>query len=356
MRSSHLFHIFIMVFITTIMSACGTGGKVVKVTTVKESGDALKEDERKKLDEIREKQASDGLDPRLTEIIEETPHYSVSEYLTTHPETQGRSGTDYKVGGYDVLSITVYEEEDLTRDAVRVSSDGYISFPLIGRIKVDNLSVSEIEKLISKRLAEEQYLLDAHVSVLVHEYNSKRFLVLGAVTNPGSFSLKAQERVLDALSRAGGIRLTKEGAYAGAGRSGKIIRTENPNLPYERKIVIDLDLQGLLKGRDQVSNLCLMDKDVVYIPTSEDFYIMGQVNKPGSYPLTDKEITLIEAIGMAGGFTPIAARNRTRIIRVEEGVEKIIHVKVDAITNAGKKIQDVIIQPNDVIVVPESFF
>jgi polysaccharide export outer membrane protein len=325
MRSSHLFHIFIMVFITTIMSACGTGGKVVKVTTVKESGDALKEDERKKLDEIREKQASDGLDPRLTEIIEETPHYSVSEYLTTHP-------------------------------AVRVSSDGYISFPLIGRIKVDNLSVSEIEKLISKRLAEEQYLLDAHVSVLVHEYNSKRFLVLGAVTNPGSFSLKAQERVLDALSRAGGIRLTKEGAYAGAGRSGKIIRTENPNLPYERKIVIDLDLQGLLKGRDQVSNLCLMDKDVVYIPTSEDFYIMGQVNKPGSYPLTDKEITLIEAIGMAGGFTPIAARNRTRIIRVEEGVEKIIHVKVDAITNAGKKIQDVIIQPNDVIVVPESFF
>ena len=64
----------------------------------------------------------------------------------------------------------------------------------------------------------------------------------------------------------------------------------------------------------------------------------------------------MEAIGMAGGFTPIAARNRTRIIRVENGVEKIIEVKVDAITGAGRKIQDVIIQPHDVIVVPESFF
>jgi polysaccharide export outer membrane protein len=59
---------------------------------------------------------------------------------------------------------------------------------------------------------------------------------------------------------------------------------------------------------------------------------------------------------MAGGFTRIAARNRTRIIRIEDRVEKIIEVKVDAITDAGKKIQDVIIQPDDIIVVPESFF
>ena len=59
---------------------------------------------------------------------------------------------------------------------------------------------------------------------------------------------------------------------------------------------------------------------------------------------------------MAEGFTPVASRNKTRIIRVENGVEKIIQIKVDAITDAGKKIQDVLIQPNDIIVVPESFF
>ena len=59
---------------------------------------------------------------------------------------------------------------------------------------------------------------------------------------------------------------------------------------------------------------------------------------------------------MAGGFTNIAARNRTRIVRVENGMEKIIEVKVDAITKAGKKGQDVRIWPGDVIIVPESFF
>ncbi len=99
-----------------------------------------------------------------------------------------------------------------------------------------------------------------------------------------------------------------------------------------------------------------MDKDVLFIPTAEYFYIIGQIKRPGSYPLIDREISLAEAISTAGGFTSMAARNQTRIIRVEDGVEKIIEVKVDAITDAGKKIQDVIIQPDDVIVVPESFF
>ena len=83
---------------------------------------------------------------------------------------------------------------------------------------------------------------------------------------------------------------------------------------------------------------------------------IGQVKNPGSYLYQEEVITLVEAISMAGGFTPIAARNKTRIVRVEGGVEKIIQVRVDAITESGKKAQDVKILPGDVIVVPESFF
>ena len=62
------------------------------------------------------------------------------------------------------------------------------------------------------------------------------------------------------------------------------------------------------------------------------------------------------AIGTAGGFTNIAGRRRTRIIRVEDGVEQIITVNVDAITSAGRKIQDIRIKPDDIIIVPESFW
>ena len=360
MRKSERSHLIMALTMAIFIGGCaGVGGDVVKVTMVQERSNAgLKKEDLARLDEIKKDGGDKGISEDLRTVIEETRHFSVAQYLARHPEARGPGRGDYKVGGYDVIKIAVYEEEDLSREAVRVSGDGYISFPLIGRLNVDDLTTSEIEELISRKLAEGQYLLDAHVSVMVNEYNSKSFLVLGAVRNPGSYSLQGRERALDAISRAGGIRRARE-AYAdqvGAGKRAVIIRTESPNTPDKRKIIINIDLQGLLKGTDQISNIYLADKDVLFIPTAEHFYIIGQVTHPGSYPLDERAITLVEAISMAGGFTRIAARNRTRIIRVENGIEKIIEVKVDAITDAGKKIQDVVIQPNDVIVVPESFF
>ena len=362
MKAFILFRLIISVAAALAFAACGgiTGGDVVKVTAVQKgtSYSVLKKEDIAKLDEIKKAQENKGIDDNLKTVIEETRHFSVSQYLMQHPAAKDPAAGDYKVGGYDVLSITVYEEKDLSRGAVRISRDGFISYPLIGRLKVDGLTNSEIEKLISLKLAEGQYLLDAHVSVLVTGYNSKRFMVLGAVKKPGSYSLQAQERVLDAISRAGGVRRYQEtfAKEPGAGKKCMIIRMENPNTKKERKIVINIDLQGLLKRGDQISNLSLADKDVLFIPTAEHFFILGEVKAPGSYSIPDKEITLVEAISMAGGFTQIAARNKTRIIRLEDGVEKIIEVQVDAITKAGKKIQDVFIRANDVIVVPESFF
>jgi polysaccharide export outer membrane protein len=352
MRPPARLRFLIILAAALFIGACASGdGVVVKVTPVQTSPlGILKAEDRAKLEEIKKSTVQETLDPTLSALLEETPHFSITEYLRKHPEVTGQAGQDYRVGGYDVLSITVYEEKDLSREAVRVAADGYISFPLIGRLKVDNLTTAEIEKLIAQKLAEGKYLLDAHVSVMVNDYKSKKYLVLGSVKSPASYPLQAQERVLDAISKAGGLEFEK------TGKKGMIIRTENPNTANERKIVINFDLMSLLKGKDQVSNIFLADKDVLYVPPAEHFYIIGQVKLPGSHPITDREITLVEAISMAGGFTPIAARNRTRIIRVENGVEKIIEVQVDSITGAGKKIQDVVIQPNDIIFVPESFF
>ena len=334
-----------------MVGACASGGEVVKVTELEEGRlKDLKSEERAKIEEIKKSRQTSGIDATISNVIQKTPQFLVSEYLMKFPRAREHTGRDYTVGGYDVLKMTVYEEADLSREAVRISADGYISFPLIGRVDVNGLTTSEIEDLISGKLAGGQYLLDAHVSVMVTGYNSKRFLTLGAVKNSGGYPLQAQERVLDAISRAGGINFEQ------AGKKGMIIRTVNQDANNGQKIVINLDLQGLLKGGDQISNIFLEDKDVLYVPTAEHFYIMGQVKNPGSYLLTERRITLVEAISMAGGFTPIAGRNRTRIIRVESGVEQIIVVKVDAITNAGKKIQDVLIRPEDIIVVPESFF
>lgn len=340
-------------FLIATILACGPTGDVIQVTTVETEQEPLEDLGEQTLSQLEQIRAAEEDDPEnrtLKKVIEQTPNYTTQEYLRRYPGANDPKARNYTIGGYDLLDIVVYEEEDLSREGVPVSADGYITFPLIGRIEVEGKTTSEVEELIANRLAQEQYLLNAHVSVTVAEYKSKQFIVLGSVKEPGSYPMQARERVLDAISRAGGVDFEQ------GGKHGMIIRTDNPASSLERKIVIQIDLGGLLKGGDQLSNLLLVDQDVLYIPKAENFYIIGQVKEPGSYPYLEKEITLVEAISLAGGFTDIAGRNRTRIIRVEGGVEKIIQVHVDAITDSGMKAKDVVILPGDVIVVPESYF
>lgn len=335
-----------------LMVGCASGKDAVTVTTVSpaDAQKGLSETAARQLSEIQKSGRAQGQGDDIFREIQQTPNYSVEEYRRQHDVGSTGAAGDYRVGGRDVLDIIVYEEPDLTVKGVRVSNEGVISFPLAGRLKVDNRTTSQIESLIAKALADGQFVRDAHVSVTVSEYKSKQFMVLGAVKTPGTFPLKVQERVLDAVSIAGGIDFEKAGSRA------MIIRSEHPGMPDARKAVIRIDLQGLLKGVDPESNLLLADKDQLYVPAAEPFFIIGQVAKPGSYLCRENPVTLVEAISMAGGFTRIASPNRTRIIRKEGGAEKIIEVRVDQITDSGKKDQDVIIKPGDIIVIPESIF
>ncbi len=329
--------------------ACGTGGDLIKITDVGE--DDKQTFDEQALSHLKEiKDAQKEVDTGLELFIEETPNYSVSEYLSKYPAHGGGKAADYRAAPRAFLDIKVYEEPDLTLENVSVSGKGYISFPLIGRIKVGDLTTTEIENLLYQKLVQGSLLLDAHISVDVREYNSKKFIVLGAVGGAGTYPLRAQERVLDAISRSGGIDFEQ------GGKSAMIIRTLNPGSEAEQKIVIRVDLGSLLKGGDQISNILMMDKDLFYVPKADYYYLIGQVESPGKYPYQEKDITLLEAISAAGGFTSLASRNKTRIIRVDKGVEKIIEVKADTITKSGKRNLDLRIFPDDIIIVPERFF
>jgi len=336
--------IFAVLFMIT---ACTTGKDVVRVIEVK-NGESkeLSKAELAELARIKAEKKKENNGQGLNHVIKGTQNVSVSQYLTARPDADNPVARDYRVGGYDILDITVYEEDDLSLKGVRISADGFISFPLIGRMKVAGLTTSEIEKRISNRLAQGQFIIDAQVSVMVVDYRSKQVMVLGPVNNPGSYPLKARERAIDAISRAGGMLSGQDSNQM------MIIRTENPDTEQEKKIVIRIDLAALLHEGDQQSNLLLMDRDLLYIPKAEPFYIIGEVQKPGSFSYDKKEITLVEAISMAGGFNEWAERNKTQIVRMEDGIEKIIKVRVDAITEDGQKGQDIRIRPGDVIVVP----
>lgn len=90
---------------------------------------------------------------------------------------------------------------------------------------------------------------------------------------------------------------------------------------------------------------------------NKKIFVFGQVTKPGSFELpTEAGMTVLEAVSLAGGFTPIAAPDRTKVIRLVNGESVSLTVEVSAITKRGEKDKDIRLEPNDIVFIPESFF
>ncbi|MGA1530547.1 MAG: polysaccharide biosynthesis/export family protein [Kiritimatiellia bacterium] len=87
------------------------------------------------------------------------------------------------------------------------------------------------------------------------------------------------------------------------------------------------------------------------------FVIFGEVKTPGVYPIPPgRSISLLEAIGLAGGFTELASPDRVRVVRKGEDGGETIRVRVENILSGKGKDTDITLQPDDVIVVPQIVF
>lgn len=241
---------------------------------------------------------------------------------------------DYIIGEGDVLKITVYDHDDLTT-VTRVSGEGTIIFPLIGKIEVKGLTLIQIAEKISKLLAD-GYIINPQVNIFIQEFRSKKAFIMGEINKPGLYVLPGQTTFLALLSEAGG--LTKD-----AGDKAIIKRKTNPDSSDEN--IITVDLKMLIEKGDTSLDIPIMDSDSVYITKAGVFYVTGEVKKPDAYKF-EEDTTVIKAITMAGGFTDKASKSRVKIIRKSEGKEKVIE----------KASMNEPVLPDDVIVVPESFF
>jgi polysaccharide export outer membrane protein len=121
-----------------------------------------------------------------------------------------------------------------------------------------------------------------------------------------------------------------------------------------------IDVERLVKEGDISLNIPVQPNDLIYVTKAdeqrESILVVGAVNNPGIYPVPGKGTTLLEVLFKAGGFTKFASPNRTRIMRVEDGVEKGIRVRAGDLMAKGDKTKDVILQAGDVVLVPESIF
>ena len=109
---------------------------------------------------------------------------------------------DYVIGPGDVLDISVWKEEALTK-LVTVLPDGKISFPLVGSIMAGGKTLDQFSKELEQRLS--RFVPDLNLSVLVHQVNSMMVYIIGRVNNPGRFILNSNIDVMQALAMAGGL-------------------------------------------------------------------------------------------------------------------------------------------------------
>ena len=119
------------------------------------------------------------------------------------PQRVNAAGSDYVIGPEDVLQVTVWKNDNLSR-VVPVRPDGKISLPLLHDVQAAGLTTMQLRDKVSKALAE--FMPNPEVSVIVTDIRSFRVSVMGEVQRPGVLLLKSSTTVLEAIAMAGGFR------------------------------------------------------------------------------------------------------------------------------------------------------
>lgn len=162
-------------------------------------------------------------------------------------------GAGYQLGPEDVLDISVWKEDELSKQVV-VRPDGGISFPLAGNVLVAGKTVDEVQNMLTERIV--KYVPGAVVSVAVIKVAAYKIYVMGKVNNPGEYVLGSYVSVVKALTLADGLTpYAKESAI-------KVIRT----LPDGTEKTLPFNYSQVKAGKKLKQNITLKSGDVVLVP------------------------------------------------------------------------------------------
>jgi polysaccharide export outer membrane protein len=253
---------------------------------------------------------------------------------------------DYEVGPGDVIEVSVYGNDDLSR-VPTVSTSGAVSLPLIGEVQVAGLTIAEVQRKITN-LLEKDYLVKPQVEVKVREYQSQYVSIVGEVNSPGRKPIRGRMRLIDALIEAGSFKTTSSGQVM-------ITRTEGQFDGGEKSITVRISSSSSPTAQDLVNlELPLKNGDIITALAKAFVTVDGEVSRPGRYAI-ESDLTVTGAISLAGGFTRFGSSDvKVRRTDPETGKVTILEVDVKSVRN-GKK-PDVPLLPNDVISVSRRVF
>jgi len=215
---------------------------------------------------------------------------------------------EYRLGPGDGIRISVFQNPNLTLET-RVADDGAITYPLIGRARISGETLAGAESIIARALEAGNYIQSPQVTIVLTQARSSQVSVLGLVNRAGRFPLETlNTRVSEMIAMAGGI--AREGADF-------VILSGERNGKYFRK---EIDVAALFLSGKQEDDVRVAGGDVLYVQRAPQFYIYGEVNRPGSYRV-ERGMTIRQALVQGGGPTQRGTERNLRLYRRGAGGE-----------------------------------
>ncbi len=271
---------------------------------------------------------------------------------------------DYVIGSSDVLAIDVFEVPDFSRE-VQVNMSGYISLPLLpAKIKAAGLTAFQLQDKLAELLQVNGLVSNPQVTVVVKEQHSQPITIVGAVRNPMVYQAVRQTTLLEALTAAGGIAddaggvvlVTRNGTEAAPIDDSANANNGGGAADIVPPTTLTINLDDLINSGDPRFNIGLQGGDVVSVPHAGIIYVMGAVQHPGGFVITNdhQQVTILKAVTLAGGLTSTAKSGQAVILRNNKETGKRDQVPLDLPKILKLKSEDVALLPDDILFVPDS--
>lgn len=261
---------------------------------------------------------------------------------------------EYKVGAGDILQITFWEAEKVSREEVEVGADGRISFSFVEDLQVNGMTLNELDRMITDHLS--AYIKNPRIDIRMKQYLSKWVSVLGpgrgneggggsGVTgrHGGRYYLDGKVSLIDMLS---GTRISRDANL----REIKVTRKNGRTL--------QLNIYKAMTLGDKTQNIILDQGDSIYVPLiskeGNRVFIFGEIAQPGAYPFTGSAMTLIDAVANCGGYTVFAKPEFTKIVRGDKTNPEVISVDLKKLIETGDQSQNVALMDGDLVYIPRS--
>jgi len=259
----------------------------------------------------------------------------------------------YVLGPDDEIVIQAIDADEIANKPIRITTSGDINLPMVGRIHAAGMTLEQLEAEVTQRLT--KYFREPNIAINVTQFKSQPVSVFGAVGSPGVIQLEGRKTLIEVLSMAGGlkadagsrVRITRRREWGAIPQSSAVTEGE-----YS---VAEVNIRSIEDATRPDDNIQILPFDVITVARAELIYVMGEVRKPGAFALNDRRtISLIEALARAEGLGATAASKDAKIIRPVPGAKRI-EIAVNLRDVLAGKTKDVMLQPDDILYVPNSY-